>query len=78
MIAIYGIDRPLPKVKRGIKMVTTLSSMKPDTAMDATSGNNGPRVNGDAYFRNYEHTSVDANSVLARRFPRFVKTDAPA
>ena len=45
--------------------------------MDATSSTSGPRVSGDAYFREYEHCSLNVNSVLANRFPRFVKTDAP-
>ena len=44
-IAIYGIDRPMPKVKRGIKVANLIGNATPGNDGD-TPKNEMPQVNG--------------------------------
>ena len=74
-IAIDGIDRPMPKVKRVVKVATMVGNAEPGNDGD-TPKNEKPQVNGDVAYRLYGRCSLNASSALARKFPRFAKTDA--
>ena len=75
-IAIYGIDRPMPKVKGGIKVANTLGIAKPGNYGD-TPENEVTQVNGDAAYRVYGRCNLKAGSALAKKFPHFARRGVP-
>ena len=75
-IAIYGIDRPMPKVRRGIKVANVIGNANPGNHGD-TPKHEVPQVNGDAAYRVYGRCNLKAGSALARKFPHFVERGVP-
>ena len=70
MIASYGIGRPMPKVKRGVKVATTTGNAKPGNDGD-TPKNEKPQVNRGATYRVYGRCSLNASSALAQKVSTF-------
>ena len=68
-IAVYGIERPMPKVKGKFKAANILGN--------ANIGNEGvamnnvvPQLNNDAAHRVYGRCNLKVGSALAKRFPQ--------
>ena len=75
-IAIYGIDRPMPKVKGKIKVANNLGNTNPVNDGD-TPKNEVPQVTGDAAYRVYGRCNLNAGSALAKKFPQFAQRGVP-
>ena len=69
-IAIYGIDRPMPKVKGKVKVANALGSTINNNV--ELQMNNDPRFNDPAH-RVYGRCNLNAGSALAKRFPRHAR-----
>ena len=75
-VAIYGIERPMPKVKGKFKVANALGN--------AIIGNDGvavnhfvPRINDDAAYRVYGRCNLKEDSALAMRFPQLAFKGVP-